>query len=94
MHTTANIQTLILSNGGNFASEKGLIIMLLWFINVLSSHFFSLVCQGGEFGAYMQVHIQNDGPVTLHIEPPQFPPAKEVRSYNYVTCWNSSTELL
>lgn len=33
---------------------------------------------GGEFGAYMQVHIQNDGPVTLDIESPQLPPPKEV----------------
>ena len=33
---------------------------------------------GGEFGAIMQVHIQNDGPVTLMLESPQFPPPKEV----------------
>ena len=31
----------------------------------------------------MQVHIQNDGPVTLLLESPQFPPAKEV--YNLFT---------
>ena len=37
-----------------------------------------VICIGGEFGAYMQVHIQNDGPVTLHIESPKFPPPKEV----------------
>ncbi|XP_056423600.1 D-aminoacyl-tRNA deacylase 1 isoform X4 [Hyla sarda] len=24
----------------------------------------------GKFGAYMQVHIQNDGPVTIELEPP------------------------
>ena len=30
----------------------------------------------------MQVHIQNDGPVTLHIESPQFAPAKEVTNYS------------
>ncbi len=24
----------------------------------------------GEFGAYMQVHIQNDGPVTINLESP------------------------
>ena len=40
---------------------------------------------GGEFGAFMQVHIQNDGPVTLHIESPQFPPPKEV-ALQYKTC--------
>ena len=33
---------------------------------------------GGEFGAMMQVHIQNDGPVTLQFETPNLPPAKEV----------------
>ena len=25
----------------------------------------------GKFGAYMQVHIQNDGPVTIEIESPK-----------------------
>lgn len=25
----------------------------------------------GKFGAYMQVHIENDGPVTLELESPQ-----------------------
>ena len=34
---------------------------------------------GGEFGAYMQVHIQNDGPVTLQFETPNLPKPKEVR---------------
>ena len=34
---------------------------------------------GGEFGAMMQVHIQNDGPVTLQFETPQLPPLKEAR---------------
>lgn len=33
---------------------------------------------GGEFGAMMQVHIQNDGPVTLQFETPNLPPSKEV----------------
>lgn len=26
----------------------------------------------------MQVHIQNDGPVTIDLESPQFPPPKQV----------------
>ncbi|KAJ1153202.1 hypothetical protein NDU88_005963 [Pleurodeles waltl] len=26
----------------------------------------------GKFGAYMQVHIQNDGPVTIELEPPAY----------------------
>ena len=38
---------------------------------------------GGEFGAMMQVHIQNDGPVTLQFETPNFPPDKEVCSIQY-----------
>lgn len=36
-------------------------------------HFFSLFVVNfldGKFGAMMQVHIQNDGPVTLEIESP------------------------
>lgn len=27
----------------------------------------------GQFGAYMQVHIQNDGPVTIQLESPTGP---------------------
>lgn len=27
----------------------------------------------GQFGAYMQVHIQNDGPVTIHLDSPRTP---------------------
>ena len=38
---------------------------------------------GGEFGAMMQVHIQNDGPVTLQFETPNIPPAKEVCSIQH-----------
>lgn len=33
---------------------------------------------GGEFGAVMQVHIQNDGPITLQFETPNIPKPKEV----------------
>lgn len=29
-----------------------------------------VVVVDGEFGAYMQVHIQNDGPVTIPLESP------------------------
>src|SRR4029434_10989228 len=28
----------------------------------------------GQFGGYMQVHIQNDGPVTIQLESPSSPP--------------------
>lgn len=31
----------------------------------------------GKFGAYMQVHIQNDGPVTISLESPPPKPAQE-----------------
>ena len=37
------------------------------------------VMPGGEFGAVMQVHIQNDGPITLQFETPNLPKPKEVR---------------
>lgn len=45
---------------------------------------------GGEFGAMMQVHIQNDGPVTLQFETPNIPPAKEVRNTLPRECQNFS----
>ncbi|KFW85234.1 D-tyrosyl-tRNA(Tyr) deacylase 1, partial [Manacus vitellinus] len=35
-----------------------------------SQHFLSLPFSDGKFGAYMQVHIQNDGPVTIELESP------------------------
>ena len=35
---------------------------------------------GGRFGAVMQVHIQNDGPVTIQLETPNFHPPKEVQT--------------
>ena len=41
-----------------------------------------LLSLGGEFGALMQVHIQNDGPVTLQFETPNLPPTKEVLTWN------------
>ena len=37
--------------------------------------FFHIGC---EFGAYMQVLIQNDGPVTIDLETPHLPPPKQV----------------
>ncbi len=37
-----------------------------------------LVTLGGAFGANMQVHIQNDGPVTIQFETPNIPKPKEV----------------
>ncbi|CAI8037102.1 D-aminoacyl-tRNA deacylase 1 [Geodia barretti] len=47
------------------------------FLTLLRTKYRPDAVKGGEFGAYMQVHIQNDGPVTLHIESPKFPPPKE-----------------
>lgn len=42
----------------------------------LLSHYFVV---DGQFGAYMQVHIQNDGPVTIYLESPHAPiDAKQV----------------
>lgn len=35
-----------------------------------SEHLLSFPFSDGKFGAYMQVHIQNDGPVTIELESP------------------------
>ena len=60
------------------SSLKGVKVMVRGLDHSGSQPFILYTCVGGEFGAFMQVHIQNDGPVTLHIESPRFPPAKEV----------------
>lgn len=43
-----------------------------------------MMIAGGEFGAIMQVHIQNDGPVTLQFETPNLPPQKEVKDFVFL----------
>lgn len=52
------------------------------FLKLLGSMYREDKIQTGEFGAMMQVHIQNDGPVTLAIETPQLPPQKERKAQN------------
>ena len=42
----------------------------------------------GEFGAYMQVHIQNDGPVTLELE--SLPPSLEAKTKPLTNSANST----
>ena len=39
---------------------------------LINRNSFKLFCllPDGKFGAYMQVHIQNDGPVTIELESP------------------------
>lgn len=39
-------------------------------LHVILSIVLSLPFSDGKFGAYMQVHIQNDGPVTIELESP------------------------
>lgn len=39
-------------------------------LRVILSLVLSLPFSDGKFGAYMQVHIQNDGPVTIELESP------------------------
>jgi D-tyrosyl-tRNA(Tyr) deacylase len=51
--------------------------MYLEFLEMIGKMYTPEKIKPGKFGAYMQVHIQNDGPVTLHIESPSFPPPKE-----------------
>lgn len=45
---------------------------------------------GGEFGAWMHVHIENDGPITLQFETPNIPKPKEVRLEAYSGIGRSS----
>lgn len=47
------------------------------FLKLLGSMHRPEAIKGGEFGAVMQVHIQNDGPITLQFETPNLPKAKE-----------------
>lgn len=45
------------------------------FLNFLSLSYASV--SDGKFGAYMQVHIQNDGPVTISLETPPPKPMQQ-----------------
>lgn len=45
------------------------------FLNFLSFTYVSV--SDGKFGAYMQVHIQNDGPVTISLETPPPKPMQQ-----------------
>ncbi|RUS91270.1 hypothetical protein EGW08_000982 [Elysia chlorotica] len=51
------------------------------FLETMKSQYKPEKIQDGEFGAYMQVHIQNDGPVTIPIEmKPQKPVSSQEKS--------------
>lgn len=65
----------IIKSSRNF---KGKEVLVVHKCNKGKLHKLFMILLGGEFGAYMSVHIENDGPVTLDIESPQFPPPKEV----------------
>ncbi|XP_064554713.1 D-aminoacyl-tRNA deacylase isoform X1 [Drosophila montana] len=41
------------------------------FLDRLRQSYDASKIQDGKFGAYMQVHIENDGPVTIELESPQ-----------------------
>ncbi|KAJ9590728.1 hypothetical protein L9F63_016244 [Diploptera punctata] len=41
------------------------------FLTLLKSQYQADLIKDGKFGAYMQVNIQNDGPVTIELESPQ-----------------------
>jgi len=40
-------------------------------LNSSMSQFNNISLTDGKFGAYMQVHIENDGPVTINLESPE-----------------------
>ncbi|EDV95088.1 D-aminoacyl-tRNA deacylase isoform X1 [Drosophila grimshawi] len=47
------------------------------FLDRLRQSYVSSKIKDGKFGAYMQVHIENDGPVTIELESPQSKRAEE-----------------
>ncbi|XP_017062161.1 D-aminoacyl-tRNA deacylase isoform X2 [Drosophila ficusphila] len=47
------------------------------FLERLVQSYDSSKIKDGKFGAYMQVHIENDGPVTINLESPDEKPAIE-----------------
>ncbi|XP_023705386.1 D-aminoacyl-tRNA deacylase 1 [Cryptotermes secundus] len=47
------------------------------FIGLLRAQYQADLIKDGKFGAYMQVNIQNDGPVTIELESPQQEEASE-----------------
>lgn len=47
------------------------------FLNHMRTVYRTDAIKDGKFGAYMQVHIQNDGPVTISLESPPPKPAQE-----------------
>ncbi|XP_037923875.1 D-aminoacyl-tRNA deacylase isoform X2 [Hermetia illucens] len=49
------------------------------FLEKLGDNYSADKIKDGKFGAYMQVHIQNDGPVTVELEsPPPSPPPPQL----------------
>lgn len=49
------------------------------FLKLLAKGYEESKIKDGKFGAYMQVHIQNDGPVTIELESP---PSRNEQSSN------------
>lgn len=47
------------------------------FLETLRKNYKPEKVQDGRFGAYMQVNIQNDGPVTIELDYPPAKPGKE-----------------
>lgn len=47
----------------------------LYYVRKWSLHIYVFSISDGKFGAYMQVNIQNDGPVTIELESPKGKPA-------------------
>lgn len=41
------------------------------FLSLMRAQYREDLIKDGKFGAYMQVNIQNDGPVTIELESPQ-----------------------
>ncbi|KAH3848005.1 D-aminoacyl-tRNA deacylase-like [Dreissena polymorpha] len=66
------------------------------FIQLMKQNYSEDKIKNGVFGAMMQVHIQNDGPVTIPLESPENLPEPKVRKYQdcKITSRNQSSSSL
>lgn len=56
-----------------------------YFIITISLWCFHIFILDGKFGAYMQVHIQNDGPVTIELESPVEEPKNKSKTSGVIS---------
>ena len=65
-----------ISSVENFFPERQSVFLLCNFVPTKTTAVY-VFPSDGKFGAYMQVHIQNDGPVTISLETPPPKPVQQ-----------------